>query len=153
MSKTITQKRVVRGRKAKWTTLDIDILGSTKQDAGKQQPAYYSFDGVRSDFQDNSGQTWMLESEAYWQVKKSLEKRTSEYPKTTRYVDASSLPLKKIQAWDMSQRPGAVRAYFYRDEPWNFDVLYHDPRQPKHPESGQHAYSGACYHPEENGDN
>jgi hypothetical protein len=108
----------------------------------------------------------MLESEAYWQVKKSLEKRTPEYPRKTRFVDASSLPLKKVslcegsvlnhiplvpgqtKAWDPSQRPGAVRAYFYPKEPWNFDVLYHDPRRPQHPESGQHAYSLACHHPE-----
>lgn len=107
----------------------------------------------------------MLESEAYWQVKNSVGKRMSEYPKTTRYVDASSLPLRKVslreglvlyhiplvpgqtKVWDPSQRPGAVRAYFYREEPWNFDVLYHDPRQPQHPESGQHAYSRASYHP------
>lgn len=90
----------------------------------------------------------------------------SEYPKTTRYVDAFSLPLKKVslrkdsilchiplvpgqtEVWDPSQRPGAVRAYFYREEPGNFDVLYHDPRQPQHPESGQYAYSLASYHPD-----
>lgn len=119
-----------------------------------------------SDHHTNSGETSILESEAYWQVKNSLAKRMSEYPKTTRYVDAFSLPLKKVslrkdsvlchiplvpgqtKVWDPSQRPGAVRAYFYREEPGNFDVLYHDPRQPQHPESGQYAYSLAIYHPE-----
>lgn len=120
-----------------------------------------------SDHENNSGETSILQNEAYWQVKNSLlEKRQSEYPRTTRYVDASSLPFKRVslredavlchiplvpgqtKAWDPSQRPGAVRAYFYREEPWKFDVLYHDPRQPQHPESGQYAYSLATYHPE-----
>lgn len=124
----------------------------------------FSFDGVQSDHQNNSGKTSIVESEAYWQVKNCLGKRMSEYPKTTRYVDAFSLPLKRVslrknsvlchiplvpgqtKAWDPSQRPGAVRAYFYPEDPWDFDVLYHDPRKPQHPESGQHEYSLASYH-------
>lgn len=126
----------------------------------------YSFDGIQSDHENNNGETSILQDEAYWQVKNSLREKRSGYPRTTRYVDALSLPLKKVgpyegsvlchiplvpgqtKAWDPSQKPGAVRAYFYPDEPWNFDVLYHDPRKPRHPESGQHAYSLAKYHPE-----